>query len=618
MKTNINDDFEIKCRWNNYTTYRFLLWAWMMNEIAIASAPVDLSHSGFFIHLTLYSCVAIFVGIPLVYSEICIAQYTNCNVVSTWNFCPILRGVGYGTFYFVSLKLVYMMVLSSWFLEYTFYAALDPPPWFSCDGFNDPKCMVKRVNVSLFQRCIEAQNLFNKDCGMKTASNYFFEQEIGNNNTKNKNCVHLWKSILATLVSSSLLFVIMIKKEKVVKILVRMLALYVFFVLFILSCVALSSNGTWYTKIGIYWLDIHYEKYFYIATQGALACGIGSGVIGFLSRDVFFRSPATMTAVSVPLFSIFVTLLLALILFNGIKTVSYYHGEEQDIIEMGENVYFYSFASVSEILSYFDDLPLWSFIWFSTVFVCLFINMMILCLFLLEIVIANIKVSEKYKNMSCLIVLSVTCMLSCPFYCSDLTAVLADVTQIIQLTTSFFFSVGIYWIYGFQEHNVDIIFMIGVKASYFWKIAWVTNPIWILIIIYMRCSNLLVKEYDNSYYISLFSINLNEFLVYLFLGIYVIIIVVGMLIQLRKSHINEGIRLIFSPLSNWGPRDKILFKSRNMFLPEIMTREFLYRQVRIHGYSRRRNIVIKRQYNNDTEEQQLSFDDAKWSAMTSN
>ncbi|XP_039759956.1 uncharacterized protein LOC120633701 [Pararge aegeria] len=98
MQVNAKYCPEIKCRWNSYSTYKFILWAWMMNEISVASAPVDMSHTAFYIHSVLYIFSAIFVGIPLVYSEICVSQYTNCDVISAWNFCPILRGVGYVLF----------------------------------------------------------------------------------------------------------------------------------------------------------------------------------------------------------------------------------------------------------------------------------------------------------------------------------------------------------------------------------------------------------------------------------------------------------------------------------------------------------------------------------------
>lgn len=618
MKTNVKYSLE-NSRWNDYNTYRFILWAWMTNEIAISSVAVGISHEGFCTCSITCTIVTIFFGIPLIYSEICIAQYTNCDTISIWNFCPILRGVGFGTFFWIPLKIIYLIVLASWNSEYTFVAVMDPPPWFSCDGYNEPKCMVKRVNVSTFQHCIESQKLFNQDCGMKTASSCFFEKIIGNNNTKLTNCINLWKIVLASFCFCTLSIVVLVKRKKLVKIIVKIFAVYICVVLFVLFCVALSSSGTWYsTTFVLNYEDFVFNNCLNVTTQSLLACGVGSGVISFLSRDVPFRSPATMTAVTTPLCSIFITIMFALIVFSGIKTVSYYHGGEQNILEVGQSSFFNAFASIAEIMSYFYGMPIWGFIWFSTVLACLFVSLMILNLFLFELLSMNFKFARDHEKICCVMVLSLLCVLSCPFYCSDLTVVLADVTEIIQLTSSFFFSAAIYWIYGFQKHNVDIIFMIGVKASYFWKIAWIANPVFTLFLVYTRWSQLLVTKYDNSYFISSMSINLNQFLFYFLISFYFFIVIIGMLIQFKLFYKYGKLRKIFSPLPNWGPRDEILFRSRKMFVPEIMTREFLYRQVRIHGYSRKRSTVNKRVIADVKLDRELSPEKIEWSALTSN
>ncbi|CAK1544654.1 unnamed protein product [Leptosia nina] len=435
---------DIKSRWRTYGTYKLLLWAWMMNEVALVFAPVDMSHNGFYVHGLLHAVAAVVIGVPLIYSEVCVAQYTNCNVITMWNFFPLFRSVGYGTIYLAALKAVYLTVATSWYLEYTFFAVLDPPPWFSCDEFRETKCMVKRVNVSIFQHCLEAQNLFDDDCGMKTASGCFFDREIGDNNTLMRTCVRVWKMLIASCTSGAACFALSLKVEKCIKVALRALASYVCLGVLVLFCVALSSSGTWYaTKIAMNWSEFNYKHCFYTFTRGVLSCGTGCGVIGFLSRDVSFRSPATMTSVTISLFSVFVTLLLGLIIFSGIKTMSYYHGEEENVLEMGESVFFTPFASVSEILSYFDRM------------------------------------------------------------CSV------------------------------------------VKCHYD------TSNLWGL----------------------------------------------------------------FIPRENWGPQDMILFRSRNMFVPEIMTREFLYRQVRIRGYGRNEKTAKNPK---DRLSEESIVDKTEWSALTSN
>ncbi|XP_045527848.1 sodium-dependent noradrenaline transporter-like [Pieris brassicae] len=606
----------MKSQWKSYSTYKFILWAWMMNEVSLVFAPVDMSHNGFYIHGILHAVPAIIIGIPLIYSEVCVAQYSNSNVITMWDFFPLFRCIGYGTIYLVILKTLYVMVLTSWYLEYTFYAALDPPPWYSCDEFKETKCMVKRINVSIFQHCIEAQNLFDDDCGMKTASRCFFDREIGDNNTLEKNCVYVWKMVMANFALGVAYFILFIKIEKCIKVVVRCLAIYVGIVIFVLFCVALSSSGTWYaTKITMNWSEFNYKHCFYTFTRGALSCGTGCGIIGFLSRDVSFRSPATMTSVTISLFSVFISLVLGLIIFSGIKTMSYYHGEEESVLEMGESMFFTPFASVSEIMSYFESVSVWGFLWFALVFFCLFMNLWILILFLNDILYYNIKFAQKYSKVSLAGLILLLCLLSCPFYCSDLASSLADTSDIIQLISSFFFSFAIYWVYGYKKHNIDIIFMIGVKASWFWKLGWMVNPILLIFMLYIKVNKFISRDYENTHIIKSIMVRSDSLLSYSLVSIYILIIFITLSIDIHRHYLQSNLKGLFFPTENWGPRDKILFRSRSMFVPEIMTREFLYRQVRIRGYGRCNKPAQKK---TDEVLEELSIDKLEWSALTSN
>lgn len=587
---------ELKCRWNSYGNYRLIIWAWMMNDITVMFSPAEISHNGFYAHAALQTVAVILVGMPLAYSEICLAQYTNCNIFSMWDFFPLFKNVGYGTLFLILLKTIYLLVLTSWYLIYTFYSALDVPPWLSCDDYGDTKCMVKRVNVSIFQHCLEAQILFEDDCGMKTASNCFFEREIGGNCTVDIGfeCLLPWKTIVAATAICLTVYILSIKKEKFIQILVRLTAFYICFVILVLFCVALSTSGTWYaTKITINWTNYTFLNCYSTVTRGFLSVGTGYGILIFLTRDVSFRSPATMTSISMPLFALFVSFMFALIAFSGIKTMSYYHGEEENVIEIGSSLFFPMFASMSEIMSYFDALPMWGFFWFSVCFFSLYINFWILYLFLKECLL-SMEIARLYTKLSCLIMLIVIGILTLPFLCSDLTGILTDATEIIQAINSLFFSVSLYWFYGIQNHNVDIIFMIGIKTNHFLKVAWLLNPIFICVILYARWEVMETYEFQDSYYIESIDMTCDLLVLYILLGIYSFILMVGFVLQIAKYYHNRECRELFRAKETFGPKDKILFRSRKMFVPEIMTREFLYRQIRIRGYYQKQKTGCKK------------------------
>lgn len=607
-----------KCRWTSYGNYRLMIWAWMMNEMAVMFAPTEISHNGFYIHAALYTISAIFIGIPLVYSEICLAQYTNNEHISMWNYFPLLRPVGYGAIYLVLLKAVYIMTLTSWYLQYTFYAALDPPPWYTCEDFSVSKCMVKRLNVSIFQHCLEAQLLFDEDCGVKTASNLFFEREIGDNNTKNSlYCSLSWKTIIASVSISLLLFILSLRKEKFIQISAKLLATYVCVVILLLLCVALSTSGAWYaTKITIDWTKYNFDNCYKSVTRGFLCVGTGYGIIGFLSRDVPFRSPATMTSITTTSFSVLISIMYALITFSGIKTMSYYHGEEENVIEMGSSSFFLEFASTSEIMSYFDETPIWGFLWFSSIFFVLFIHLWIINFFLRDLLMRYFHFARKNYSVCNTLVAVITCFLSWPLFCSDISGAFTDAVEIIQLASSFLFSFSLYWIYGYKNHNVDIIFMIGIKASYFWKIAWILNPILILSILITKCITLDTQEIEISMYVSSLSTYSDTLTVYAIVAIYIVIVFFGIIVEIILYLHHGMIRAICSPTPDWGPRDIVLFKSRNMFVPEIMTREFLYRQVRINGYVNKEKVCVEEKTKNKSVDSESIG--TEWSFLTSN
>lgn len=606
-----------ECRWKTYGNYRLILWVWMMGEVTMVFSPIEMSHNGFYFHGGIYILSAIFIGLPLVYSEICISQYTNCDAISMWNFFPILRSIGYGTVVLIVYKSLYLIVLSSWYLNYTFHAALDPPPWFTCDEFNNSRCMVKRVNTSIFQHCIETQMLFDDDCGMKTASSCFFEREIGGKITLNENCTFQWKSLIISSSVCFVLFCLFLRKEKSMRIAIKILVVYVSFVVFVLFCVALSASGAWYSsKIHINWNDYDFKSCTLTLTRGVLSFGTGFGMFAFLSKNIPFRSPATMTAIAVTLFALFYSVMFALIIYSGIKSMSYFHGEEENVLELGNNPFFSIFASVSEITSYYDESSIWSFLWFSAMFLCLFVNLFITLFYLHDLLVNNFKTVQTYKNVYCAALILLLCLMSCPIFCADLVISFTDAIEIIQLINSFFFSISVYWIYGYNNHNVDIIFMIGVKASYYWKISWIINPILLLLLLYIRAMKVLVNEYDNSFKIQSLGIPCDVLLLILLLSFYALTVIFGVFYELKYYHFFNSTRNIFYPTSKWGPEDKTLLRSRKMFVPEIMTREFLYRQVRIHGYFKDKGTRRKsKPYDRDRA---LSTEKAEWSALTSN
>lgn len=606
--------------WKTYGIYRLLLCAWMLNDVVTTSAVSDISHEGYYFKAIFYIIGVIILGIPLVYSELCIIQYTNCDNITFWNFFPLFRSAGYGMIFLSILKCLYLLILTSWYLEYTFYSALDPPPWYTCEDFNRSTCMVKRINVSIFQHCIEMQNILDDECGIKTASNYFFMREIGKNTTRHAwpYCYYYWKLIVTKIIICFTLFLLSIRPKRNIEIAIKMSTIYVVSSIFALFYISLSAYGSWnVNRINASWDRFDLNNVIEVLTESILSMGTGYGVSIFLSRDIPFRSHAAMTSILIPLTSMFFTIMLAFITFNGITAMSHYHGEETNIMEIENNAFFIIFASMSEILSYFNGVSFWTFLWFSNIFVCLYMNLWILYLFIEDFTYSYFK--KKHNKGISFGTISSLCLISTVFHCSDLAASLIDAIEIIQIIQNLMFSIALYWIYGINKHKIDILFMIGIKTSYFWKITWFCSPIFLTIVLYGKVISLKISVNENNSLLLIKSPNITaDFLtMYILLSFFVMIIIIGIIADIIYFLKYDNIRNIVLPTADWGPKDEVLYRSRKMFVPEIMTTEFLYRQKKIRAFYNKTKSIPNKFEKQDSFEA-TSIEKTEWSIFTSN
>lgn len=611
------DNIDETSRWKStgYNAYRLVLWLSMLNDMSLAFGSSEIAHSMFYIHASIYITSVIFIGIPLVYSEICIAQYSNKSIIQIWDYFPLFRSFGYGSIVVLLYKTLYTLTLAAWYLQYTFYAAIDPPPWYSCVDFQECKCMVKRINKSIFQHCIEAQVVYQDDCGIKTASNCFFEREIGDaNTTQSLSCMVPWKSVASAVCLLLSVYLLTIKKDKFLLLGVKICLLYMGVIILAFCCTAFSTSNGWIAPGSADNSNLDYLQLCRTTSHAFMSLGTGTGIIVFFSCDVPFRSPAIMTAIITSLLSTFVSILFALVAFSAIMIMSYFHGEEDKVIEIGNSIFFEQLASISEILSYIEPGTIWGFCWFSAMFTCLFLNFWILVLILSELLYRNVEFSRKYFNLSRFFLVFILLLISCPFFCSDLTAAIADAAEVGQLVSSFAVSASIYWFYGYKKHSVDIIFMLGVKSSYFWKICWVMNPLLLILLLCAKMSSLYVwDKFEEET-----KEQTDEFTFYGLVGIYVFVVVFGILIDVFKYATSGTFLKLFVPMDTWGPQDKVLYKSRLMFMPEIMTREFLYRQVRLYGYDKNPSPDYTTKERDIAEIRSNESCQIEWSALTSN
>ncbi|CAG9567403.1 unnamed protein product [Danaus chrysippus] len=96
--------------------------------------------------LTLIVC-----GIPLVYLETLLGQFSNAGCISVFNINPLLKGAGYAAVMLNVIAVIYFSSIMAYPILYIYHSFSSPLPWQTCsNSWNTDKCTEITVNSSLF------------------------------------------------------------------------------------------------------------------------------------------------------------------------------------------------------------------------------------------------------------------------------------------------------------------------------------------------------------------------------------------------------------------------------------------------------------------------------------
>uniref|UniRef100_A0A8C4Q2H3 Transporter n=1 Tax=Eptatretus burgeri TaxID=7764 RepID=A0A8C4Q2H3_EPTBU len=92
-------------------------------------------------------------GVPLFMMEIALGQFTAQGGMTCWNkVCPLLAGIGHGSFMVMLFCSVYLIIVLGWALFYLIHSFTNDLPWGTCNNtWNSPSCLedTMRRNVVL-------------------------------------------------------------------------------------------------------------------------------------------------------------------------------------------------------------------------------------------------------------------------------------------------------------------------------------------------------------------------------------------------------------------------------------------------------------------------------------
>lgn len=121
----------------------------------------------------------------------------------------------------------------------------------------------------------------------------------------------------------------------------------------------------------------------------------------------------------------------------------------------------------------------------------------------------------------------------------------------------------------------DMHFMLGFRASIYWQLLWSLSPLLFGGMFIHSIYNFTTSEIDRP---TLLWMRVMQWLIFSIPFLLLPIGITTYVIKKRKKL--KGVQLLH-PSPNWGPRDPILKKSREMFTAHSMTKEYMYRQNRM-------------------------------------
>ncbi|CAG2186639.1 Sodium- and chloride-dependent GABA transporter 2,Sodium- and chloride-dependent taurine transporter,Sodium-dependent dopamine transporter,Sodium-dependent proline transporter,Sodium-and chloride-dependent glycine transporter 2,Sodium-dependent noradrenaline transporter,Sodium- and chloride-dependent GABA transporter 1,Sodium- and chloride-dependent betaine transporter,Sodium- and chloride-dependent neutral and basic amino acid transporter B(0+),Creatine transporter,Sodium-dependent neutral amino acid tran len=82
-------------------------------------------------------------GLPLLFLETTIGQFSGKGFLHVWEVCPLFKGIGVGMMIPIFVFSIYYNMIIAWTLYYIGNSFLNPLPWTTCDNYwNSPNCVV--------------------------------------------------------------------------------------------------------------------------------------------------------------------------------------------------------------------------------------------------------------------------------------------------------------------------------------------------------------------------------------------------------------------------------------------------------------------------------------------
>ncbi|XP_036976590.1 sodium- and chloride-dependent GABA transporter ine [Acanthopagrus latus] len=420
-------------------------------------------------------------GIPLLYMELTVGQYTRRGPVHALAIvCPLLKGVGMASVAISFIMCTYYNIVITWALYYLFSSFQAPLPWQNCNNtWNTANCTSHATNSSY----------------SSTASQEFFKYKmLQQTSGVDETGTLRWELFLILLLAWILIYFCIFKGVKSTGKVVYFTALfpYVTLIALLINNAQLPGavDGITFFIVPEWEKLLSVEVWVNAAAQIFNSIGIGFGSLLAMSSYNSFNNNVLKDTLTIAIINSLTSILAGFVIFSAFGYMSYLQGIPiSDLAVDGPGLVYVVYPQA------FASMPvsqLWAVLFFFML-LCLgldsefaMVEVMVTSLMdeFYQTLIAFFRRKELFVLAICgfAFLLGIPCVMQVGIYVFQLMDHYTAIVSIMFL--AFFEVIAICWSYGAKRLSDNLEEMTGQRANIFFRVCWlVVAPVLITVIL---------------------------------------------------------------------------------------------------------------------------------------
>lgn len=588
-------DHQKKCEWESRSQYIMALLCQTIGITTFILLPLAAISHGAAGNMIGYMLAYVLFGIPLLYMEFIVSQFTARDCLQVWKIRSCLSHIGYIQVFWQIVIMIYNHTIISFTIHYFLISFENPVPYHVCGRWATKDCGILEYNYTVNQDCIKFRDEANSYCDnlFKTfpECQYWRHFILG---LRNNYYYVAWRVCLASAIACSLTFLSCFKRKKSLRWVLSFLTVFPivgYIILFIGSMMQKGVTTSYENAIDAdFSVFVRNYRISNIIQQVLYNLNIGTGVSFNLGASTSFRAPCySNIVITVAVCAVFTTFAICTIAMMACP-FSYEKSITPSIFSN------YAMALIFEKLPTLLKAYNYSYFWLILSFSCNAIlglsTNIIICHHILELLAERSAIVHKYSGLTCFACVVVLFFVTTPLLGNAGVYDVFSFRKMVQLVTIFLTIVEclvfVVW-YGLEKFSEDVHFMQGIQPKSCMKMAWLMSS---FVVAYVFFNELYIIYFDRT---ENFGAMLGWCTLLVLLGFMISITLFKFLVAAFRKQFLEQIRV--DPL--WGPKNEILMRSRAMFTAQAMTKEYIYRQYHLQAgiLGRQRTSNVRRAYN---------------------